>query len=103
MPRKARKGLPDLPKGLYDVKGQIYFIGYQTAFFAKLVELYNPTDQEYAWKGMRHPAAGPFVRKTTPRRLDESEITASLMRTWKQRAEQAAPFFCCTTAKEIGP
>ena len=104
MPRTAHKGLPDLAKGLYEVRGEIYFIGYQTPFFVKLIELYNPMDEEYAWKGMRHPAAGPYVRKTTPRLLDDSENTSDLLRQWKKRAQQAVPLLVLHDSQgEIGP
>lgn len=97
----ARKGLPDLDKGLYEAKGQIGFIGYQTPFFVKLVELYNPTDEPYAWEGLRHPAAGPYVKKTTPRRLEEDEITPKLLRQCKKRAKQAAPFLDGSRARTV--
>lgn len=101
--KKKVEPLPDLPKGLYEARGQVCFIGYQTNFFVKLVEIYNPTDEPYAWEGMRHPAAGPYVRKTTPRRLPRSEITAEMILTWKARAEQAAGFITGATAASLGP
>jgi len=102
--KKAKpKPLPDLPKGLYEARGQICFIGYQTSFFVKLVELYNPTDEPYAWEGMRHPAAGPYVRKTTPRLLTADETKPAMIRTWKKRAKQAAPFITGATAASLGP
>jgi hypothetical protein len=70
-----------LQPGLYEIHGQIGFLGYQTNFFAHFVELWNPTNEDYCCKnnGMRHPASGFYVKKTTARKLKPSENDASVL------------------------
>jgi|ERR1044071_7670025 hypothetical protein len=104
-PRTKSAGLPDLPQGLYEARGQVGFVGYQTNFYVKLVELYNPTEEEYCCKGngMRHPAAGPYVRKTSVRKLATNEITKAMIKKWKSRARTAVKFICCTSLEDLLP
>ena len=77
--------------GLYEAHGQIGFLGYQTNQFAYFIELYNPTNEEYCCngRGLRHPAAGFYVKKTTARKLQPNEITKEMRKQWKRRIEQA--------------
>ena len=84
----------DLTPGLYEIRGQIGFLGYQTKCYAKFIELYNTSGKEYFGKGdgMRHPAAGIYVRKTTARKLKPHEITPALRAQWARRVKQACGF-----------
>ncbi len=80
-----------LSPGLYEAHGQVGFLGYQTNYFAHFVELYNPTNEEYCCKGigMRHPASGFYVKKTTARKLQLNEITKEMKQQWKRRIKEA--------------
>jgi hypothetical protein len=84
----------ELTPGLYEVRGQIGFLGYQTDKFAYFIELYNPTNEKYCCgnTGMRHPAAGFYVKKTTARKLQPNEITKEMRKQWKKRINKACDF-----------
>ena len=86
--------LLQLSPGLYEAHGQIGFLGYQTNHYAFFVELYNPTNDQYCCNsaGMRHPAAGFYVKKTTARKLQPNEITKEMEKQWNKRTQQACGF-----------
>jgi hypothetical protein len=82
-----------LSPGLYDIRGKIGFLGYQSKSYAYFIELYNDSGKEYCCKkGRRHPAAGMYVRKTTARKLKANEVTPKMMMQWDKRIKQACGF-----------
>jgi hypothetical protein len=82
--------MKQLQPGLYEVRGQLGFLGYQTNHFAYFVELYNPTNESY--QDTRHPASGIYAKKTTARKLQPIEITKEMRKQWEKRKKQACRF-----------
>lgn len=80
-----------LKPGIYEYKGRLGFIGYQTRVYVYLIELYNESGKGYCCEGegLRNPAAGWLVKKTSVRKLRPSEITPSMKTQLKKRRKQA--------------
>lgn len=83
-----------LSSGLYNIHGKIFFLEYQRKVYAYFIELYNESGEEYCCggKGLRHPAAGIYVKKVTAIKLKPNEITKEMKTQWKKRIKQSRPY-----------
>jgi hypothetical protein len=79
---------------IYEYHNVLYFYGYKTDKMIYIVELYNPTKEDYCCKGtgIRHPAAGKLVRKTSVRRLKPEEITDEMRKQLTTRIKQSRKY-----------
>ena len=93
MSSQKKKKIITLDPGLYEIKDKIYFLGYQTDVYATFIELYNESGEGYCCtgtgKGLRHPAAGVIVKKTSARKLESTEITKRMKEQWNTRIKEA--------------
>lgn len=92
-----------LSSGLYDIRGKIGFLGYQTRCYAYFIELFNESGKKYCCKdgGLRHPATGLYVRKSTARKLNQNEITDQMMIQWRKRIKEACGLVWGSECKKI--